>query len=121
MSMSLWYCILAVMEQGSSCLCAKDFHFGYKMWYLNYPSGYLLAFDVYQGSKRQNTDSKDMFGVVGQNVLFLIDYFPEHELLHLFLDFFASVLLLVELRERETFLEQAHLERIELETSLYQP
>ena len=73
MSMSLWYCILAVMEQGSSCLCAKDFHFGYKMWYLNYPSGYLLAFDVYQGSKRQNTDSKDIFGVVGQNVLFLID------------------------------------------------
>ena len=63
-----------------------------------------------------------MFGVVGQNVLFLIDYFPEHELLHLFLDFFAFVvLLLVELRERETFLEQAHLERIELETSLYQP
>ena len=38
----------------------KSVHFGCKVWCLNCPSGYLLVFDVYQGSKGQN---KDKFGV----------------------------------------------------------
>ena len=72
--------------------------FGYKVWCLNYPSGYLLAFDVYQGIKGQDTDYKDMFGVEKGNVLSLIDHFPEHEPLYLFLDnFFTSVLFLKDL------------------------
>ena len=82
----------------------KPVRFGYKVWCLNYPSGYLLAFDVYQGSKGQNTDYKDVFGVGGGNVLSLIDHFPEHEPLHLFLDnFFTSILLLEEMNKRNIF------------------
>ena len=48
----------------------KSVRFGCKVWCLNYPSGYLLVFDVYQGSKGQNNDYKDVFGV-GGGMLFL--------------------------------------------------
>ena len=41
----------------------KPVRLDYKVWSLNYPSGYLHAFDVYQGNKVQNTDYNDMFGV----------------------------------------------------------
>lgn len=41
----------------------KPVRFDYKVLCLNYPSGYLHAFDVYQRNKVQNTDYNDMFGV----------------------------------------------------------
>ena len=72
----------------------KPVCFGYKVWCLNYLSGYLLVFDVYQGSKGQNIDCKDIFGVGRGNVFSLIDHFSEHVSLHLFLEnLFTSVLL----------------------------
>ena len=85
-------------------MCQNLVRFGSNVWSLNYPSGYLLVFDVYQGSKGQNTDYKDMFGVGGQNVYSLVDHFAEHESLHLFFEFFfTSVLLLEGLRKRNIF------------------
>ena len=74
MLMGLWYHILAVMEQVSRRLCIKSLFVlatNYKVRCLNYPFGYLLAFDVYQGSKGQNTDCKDMCGVgcIGLNCI----------------------------------------------------
>ena len=66
----------------------KLVRFGYEVLCLNYPSGYLLTFDAYQGSKGQNTDYKDMLPVGGGNLISLIDHFPEHEPLHMFLDNF---------------------------------
>ena len=49
----------------------KPVHFGYKVWCLNYLSGYVLAFDASQGSKGENTDYKDLFGVGEGGMFFL--------------------------------------------------
>ena len=87
---------------------------------LNYSSGYLHAFDVYQGNKVQNTDYNDMFGVEWGNVLSLIIFLNTSPFI-CFLTIF--LLLYCSLRNwvRETFLWRAPLEKIELEAALYQP
>ena len=66
----------------------KPDRFCCKVCCLKYLSGYLLAFDVHQGSKGQNTGYKDIFGVSGEKVFSLIGHFLGNGLLHLFLDNF---------------------------------
>ena len=74
----------------------KPVRFGYKVWCLNYPNGYLVAFDVYQGSRGKSNKHKEEFGV-----LCLLAQLPDNTKLHLFLDyFFTSPVLFEELSRR---------------------
>ena len=79
----------------------KPIRFGYKVWCLNYPDGYLIAFDVYQGAKGRPNPHKEKFGVGGESVLALVDRLPEDHKLQLFLDnYFTSPALYDELSRR---------------------
>ena len=72
-----------------------------RFWCLNYPDGYLIAFDVYQGAKGRPNPHKEKFGVEGGSVLALVDRLPEDHKLHLFLDnYFTSPALYDELSRR---------------------
>ena len=84
----------------------KPDRFCCKVCCLKYLSGYLLTFDVHQGSKGQNTGYKDIFGVSAEKVFSLIGHFLGNGPLHLFLDnFFVSVLLFKELSKKKIFVK----------------
>ena len=61
------------------CIRNKPIRFGYKAWCLNSKLGYLLAFDIYQGSSsevQQQYEAK--FGKGGGTLLSLLDSLPDH-------------------------------------------
>ena len=83
----------------------KPIRFGYKVWCQNTPSGYLQAFDPYQGKTyKGNEHIEDKFGKAASTVLHLIDGYSDDKKslpYHFFLDnFFTTVPLLVELSKR---------------------
>ncbi|XP_055308654.1 piggyBac transposable element-derived protein 3-like [Sitodiplosis mosellana] len=57
----------------------KPIRFGYKVWSLCTPSGYLVNFEVYQGSNpRSNPKYEERFGKAAAPLLSMIDDFPEY-------------------------------------------
>ena len=83
----------------------KPIRFGYKMWCQNTPTGYLLAFDPYQGKTYKGDENMEKeFGKAASTVLYLIEeYSVDKKNLpyHFFFDnFFTSVPLLTELTNR---------------------
>lgn len=76
---------------------------GYKAWCLNFPSGYLHQFDVYQGAGGSKQKYTEDFGLGGSVVLSLVDSLKSQttDTFHLFTDnFFNSPKLFVELSRR---------------------
>lgn len=60
----------------------KPIRFGYKVWCQNSPSGYLIAFDPYQGKTyRGNEIMESKFGKCSSTVLYLLDQYPIYTLL----------------------------------------
>lgn len=58
----------------------KPIRFGYKVWSLNTPNGYLINFDIYQGkSKDISTDYQMLFGKSAAPLVHLIDSFPQEK------------------------------------------
>ncbi|XP_045105431.1 piggyBac transposable element-derived protein 3-like [Portunus trituberculatus] len=56
----------------------KPIRFGYKVWSLNTPSGYLVNFDVYQGKNVQiNEDYEKQFGKAVTPLIQMIDSFDD--------------------------------------------
>lgn len=56
----------------------KPIRFGYKVWSLNTPSGYLVNFDVYQGKNVQiNEDYEKQFGKAATPLIQMIDSFDD--------------------------------------------
>ncbi|KAL5269331.1 hypothetical protein ACHWQZ_G002971 [Mnemiopsis leidyi] len=81
----------------------KSVRFGYKAWCLNFPSGYLHQFNVYQGAGGSKQKYTEDFGLGGSVVLSLVDSLKSQttDTFHLFTDnFFNSPKLLVELSRR---------------------
>lgn len=57
----------------------KPIRFGYKVWCINSKSGYLINFEVYQGSiPNSKPDDQKMFGKAAAPLLQLIDDLPPH-------------------------------------------
>lgn len=57
----------------------KPIRFGYKMWSLNTPRGYLINFDVYQGKNpRSNEENEKKFGKSAAILVQMIDDFDEN-------------------------------------------
>lgn len=55
----------------------KPLRFGYKVWCLNTPLGYNVAFDIYQGANhRYNTEVETKFGKCVTPLLYMIDGLP---------------------------------------------
>ncbi len=80
----------------------KPIRFGYKVWCLNTPQGYLINFEVYQG--RNLVDSNDKydkcFGKSTAPLLKFIDQLPKLPFSFFFDNLFCSVQLLLELERR---------------------
>lgn len=79
--------------------------FGYKIWCQNSPSGYLQAFDPYQGKTyRGNEEMEKVFGKAAYTVLHLLDEYDESKKCqpyHVFFDnYFTTFPLLAELTKR---------------------
>lgn len=54
----------------------KPIGFGYKVWALCTPSGYIVNFEVYQGANTVTTTEYDAFGKCAAPLLCMIDDFP---------------------------------------------
>lgn len=52
------------------CIRGKPIRFGYKVWCINCPKGYLINFEIYQGK------SKFTFGKSSAPLVLLLDSFP---------------------------------------------
>lgn len=83
----------------------KPIRFGYKVWSLNMPNGFLVNFDVYQGcNPNQNAVYEELFGKCAAPLVQMIDEFPEQYRqlpYHFYFDnLFTSMNLLKQLKER---------------------
>lgn len=83
----------------------KPIRFGYKVWCQNTPSGYLCAFDVYQGKTYKGDEEMEgKFGKCSSTVLHLLSTYSVEKTdlpYHFFFDnLFTSMPLLHELRQR---------------------
>lgn len=87
------------------CIRNKPIRFGYKVWSLNTPDGYLINFDIYQGRNPVRIDEyESKFGKCAAPLVKMLDDFP-YEVkklqMHIYFDnLFTSVALLNELRTR---------------------
>ena len=77
----------------------KPIRVGYKVWSLNYSQGYLHTFDVYRGKNSSNKYAKD-FGLGPSVVLELCDELPGGKFRIYHDNFFTSIPLLKEMKER---------------------
>lgn len=83
----------------------KPIRFGYKVWCLNTPSGYLIDFEIYQGKNPNSNDVYDIeFGKAAAPLVQMLDNLPEGKKnlnYRLYFDnLFTSTSLLLHLRER---------------------
>ncbi|KAJ6648805.1 PiggyBac transposable element-derived protein 3 [Pseudolycoriella hygida] len=83
----------------------KPIRFGYKIFCHNTPSGYLVAFDPYQGKTYQgDEDMEKEFGKAASSLLHLLDSYPLAKSLHRYHfycdNYFTSLLLCKELKNR---------------------
>ncbi|KAK9729567.1 Transposase IS4 [Popillia japonica] len=70
----------------------KPIRFGYKMWCLNSPSGYLINLDMYQGKNpRGNENYEKQFGKCIAPLVSMTDEFPEPIKLLLFKFYFDNL------------------------------
>lgn len=59
------------------CIRRKPIRFGYKVWCINSPKGYLINFDIYRGkSLATPTDYQFAFGKSSAPLVQLFDSFP---------------------------------------------
>ena len=78
-------------------LKGKPIRYGYKMWCMCEPSGYLIQFEPYQGK----TDIKSNLGVGGSVVMKLTDILPKNIPFKIYGDrFFSSLKLIDKLNEK---------------------
>lgn len=82
----------------------KPIRFGFKVWSLNAANGYLVNFDVYQGSTYIGNPNYESFGKGAAALLNILDGIPPHiklAPLKLYFDnYFTSLPILVKLCER---------------------
>lgn len=65
-------------HQTKQFLPGKSIRFGFKMWCINSNDGYLLNFDLYQGSNPKITAIDDqLFGKCSSPFIMMLDEFPE--------------------------------------------
>lgn len=58
----------------------KPIRFGYKLWCLNTPSGYLVNFDIYQGKNPYgNNEYEDNFGKCAAPMIQMLNELPENK------------------------------------------
>ncbi|CAG0892315.1 unnamed protein product [Cyprideis torosa] len=97
----------AILEYfGHNSMKQKSIRFGYKLWCLNTPEGYLIAFDPYQGKSGKQVEEElaEIFGKSASTVLVLLDQLPE-EVKHLpfhitFYNLFTTLDLLIAVKRR---------------------
>jgi DNA excision repair protein ERCC-6 len=85
----------------------KPIRFGYKVWCMNLRLGYLINFEVYQGSKGPENQYKSDFGVGGAVLLNFSDSLPRDDTgpqpFHVFADnYFLSLKVVDEFTKRGT-------------------
>lgn len=79
----------------------KPIRFGYKVWCLNTPKGYLVDFEVYQGKNPDSNETYDKsFGKATAPLMKFIDQLPDLPFSFFFDNLFCSVQLLLELERR---------------------
>ncbi|XP_018575621.1 piggyBac transposable element-derived protein 3-like [Anoplophora glabripennis] len=81
----------------------KPIRFGYKVWSLNTDFGYLVNFDIYQGSNPNKNDSYNFeFGACAAPLVKMIDELPNQTFRHniYFDNLFTGLPLLYHLKER---------------------
>ena len=83
----------------------KPIRFGYKVWSLNNPNGYLVNFEIYQGRNPYgNSEYEEKFGKAAAPLVQMIDDIPEpykHLSYHFYFDnLFTGMMLLAELKDR---------------------
>ncbi|XP_045477491.1 piggyBac transposable element-derived protein 3-like [Harmonia axyridis] len=81
----------------------KPIRFGYKVWSLNAENGYLINFDIYQGSNPKSvTEYDNKFGKATSPLLIMLDSLPDRNLRYqIYTDnLFTSFNLLTELKQR---------------------
>lgn len=83
----------------------KPIRFGYKVWCLNTPSGYLVDFEIYQGKNPNSNEIYDIeFGKAAAPLVQMLDNLPAEKKMFnykLYFDnLFTSMSLLTHLRER---------------------
>lgn len=85
------------------CIKMKPVPFGYKIWCVNTSTGYLVAFEIYQGkSHKSNEFYIQQFGKCTAPLIHMLDRLPEKDLpFQIYTDnLFTSFNLLTELRKR---------------------
>ena len=61
------------------CIRTKSVRFGFKAWALNSPLGYLITFDIYQGTPfTSNLHCEEKFGKGGGTLMILFERLPNH-------------------------------------------
>lgn len=83
----------------------KPIRFGYKMWCLNTPTGYLVNFDLYQGKNpKGNQENEKKFGKAAAVLVQMIDDFHDHvkalPFSFYFDNLFTGINLLIHLKEQ---------------------
>lgn len=78
-------------------IAGKPIRFGFKMWALCTPSGYLINFEPYQGARGSRMETDKRLGVGGSVVMRLVDDLPKQPFVIYADRFFSSVRLAEEL------------------------
>ena len=82
---------------GKQFLKGKPIRFGYKLWSLCTPKGYLIQFDPYQGAGRSKIEIAPHLGLGGSVVKHLVSTLPKNPYIVYTDNFFTSITLLEEL------------------------
>ena len=82
---------------GEQFLKGKPIRFGYKLWSLCTPKGYLIQFDPYQGAGRSKIEIAPHLGLGGSVVKHLVSTLPKNPYIVYTDNFITSITLLEEL------------------------
>lgn len=61
-------------------ICGKPIYFGYKMWCMNTPNGYLVDFEIYQGKNLNSNEDYDIqFEKAAAPLVQMLDNLPKEK------------------------------------------